>query len=91
MCDIRDIGLHFDPKSPLTSGKPTVAIFDLIPGGIGLSDRLFEIHYDLVSYAHTLILSCECVDGCPSCVGPGGEFGMGSKQETLAILKLLKP
>jgi DEAD/DEAH box helicase domain-containing protein len=37
-----------------------------------------------------LVSECECKDGCPSCVGPGGENGYGGKQETLEILKLLR-
>jgi len=32
------------------------------------------------------VSQCECEDGCPSCVGPGGENGYGGKAETLAIL-----
>jgi DEAD/DEAH box helicase domain-containing protein len=36
-----------------------------------------------------LVESCECDDGCPSCVGPGGEGGSGGKRETLALLKEL--
>jgi DEAD/DEAH box helicase domain-containing protein len=35
------------------------------------------------------VSQCGCEDGCPSCVGPGGENGIGGKQETLAILKQL--
>jgi hypothetical protein len=31
------------------------------------------------------------MDGCPSCVGPGGENGAGGKQEALAIIRLLIP
>jgi ATP-dependent helicase YprA (DUF1998 family) len=26
-----------------------------------------------------LIQECECKDGCPSCIGPAGENGMGCK------------
>jgi DEAD/DEAH box helicase domain-containing protein len=36
-----------------------------------------------------LVNQCECADGCPSCVGPGGENGHGGKAETLAILNEL--
>jgi DEAD/DEAH box helicase domain-containing protein len=37
-----------------------------------------------------LVQECECQDGCPSCVGPGGENGAGGKAETLEILKQLQ-
>lgn len=89
MCDSRDIGVHSDPQSPLSEGKPSVVIYDQVPAGIGFSQRLYEIHAELASRAYELVSVCPCVDGCPSCVGPGGENGAGGKHETLAILKLI--
>jgi DEAD/DEAH box helicase domain-containing protein len=89
MCDIGDLGIHSDPQSSLAEGKPTVILYDLIPGGIGLSERLYEIHADLMKRGLELVESCGCEDGCPSCVGPGGEGGSGGKLETLALLKEL--
>lgn len=89
MCDGRDLGIHADPQSPLGEGMPTVAIYDQVPAGIGLSQRLFEVHGELVRRAYELIHDCPCQDGCPSCVGPGGESGLGGKEETRAILNLL--
>jgi DEAD/DEAH box helicase domain-containing protein len=89
MCDIRDIGIHYDPKSPLNDSNPIIVIYDSIPGGLGFSQFLFEKHESLLSTAYDVVFNCECRDGCPSCVGPGGEFGFGGKLETLAILKLM--
>ena len=89
MCDIHDIGVEADPKSDLAEGKPVVVIFDHAQDAMGFSKRLFDLHADLISNAHDLVAACECNDGCPSCVGPGGELGQGSKQETLAILEAL--
>ncbi len=89
MCDIGDLGIHSDPQSSLAEGKPAVILYDLIPGGIGLSERLYEIHADLMASGCELVEACECDDGCPSCVGPGGEGGSGGKRETLALLKEL--
>ncbi|MEM7348373.1 MAG: Zn-binding domain-containing protein, partial [Chloroflexota bacterium] len=89
MCDSRDVGVEADPQSPLTQGQPTVIIYDLVPAGIGFSERLFSIHDDLILHAHDLVADCPCPDGCPSCVGPAGEEGMGGKQEALAILVAL--
>jgi len=89
MCDIGDLGIHSDPQSSLAEGKPAVILYDLIPGGIGLSERLYDIHVDLMDKGLELVEACECNDGCPSCVGPGGEGGSGGKRETLALLKEL--
>lgn len=91
MCDTSDLGVHSDPQSPLTEGRPTVVFYDQVPAGIGLSQHLYELHDELMLHALELIESCECNDGCPSCVGPGGENGLGSKNETLAILRSLLP
>jgi DEAD/DEAH box helicase domain-containing protein len=89
MCDARDLGVHFDPKSPLAEGQPAVVIYDQVPAGIGFSERLFELHDELMARAYELVLACECTDGCPSCVGPAGEGGIGGKRETLALLEAL--
>lgn len=90
MCDMDDLGAQCDPVSPLGDGNPTIIIYDQVPGGIGLSETLFQIYPQLIERAYELISTCPCVDGCPSCVGPGGENGTGSKHETLAILSILK-
>lgn len=89
MCDPGDLGRHTDPQAPFAEGQPAVALYDLVPAGIGFSQKLFEIHNELITSARTLVQACPCEDGCPSCVGPAGENGMGGKQETLALLSAL--
>lgn len=89
MCDARDMGVHSDPKSAWADGQPAVVIYDQIPAGVGFSQRLFELHDQLMAHAYELVSACECADGCPSCVGPGGEGGAGGKRETMAILRAL--
>jgi DEAD/DEAH box helicase domain-containing protein len=89
MCESGDLGVHSDPISPLGGGQPTVVLYDQVPAGIGFSQKLFEIHGQLLASARDLVSTCQCSDGCPSCVGPGGELGKGGKQETLAILNAL--
>ncbi|MDD2694330.1 MAG: DEAD/DEAH box helicase [Anaerolineales bacterium] len=86
MCDARDIGVLSDPQSTLAEGQPVILIYDQVPAGIGLSNQVYEIYPELLSAARETILACACQDGCPSCVGPGGENGKGGKAETLAIL-----
>jgi DEAD/DEAH box helicase domain-containing protein len=89
MCDIEDLGSHSDSQSPLSDGSPTVVIYDKVPGGIGLSKALYDIDRQVLAAAKDQIEQCPCVNGCPSCVGPGGENGTGGKIETLAILDTL--
>lgn len=90
MCDSRDLGVHSDPQSTLADGQPAIVIYDEVPAGIGFSEKLYEMHLELIERAVQLVRECECADGCPSCVGPAGESGLGGKQETLAILDLLR-
>ncbi|MDH5508468.1 MAG: DEAD/DEAH box helicase, partial [Anaerolineae bacterium] len=90
MADSRDLGVHADPQSELAGGQPVVAIYDQVPAGTGFSERLFELHEEIMLRAYELVAACGCRDGCPSCVGPGGENGAGGKRETLAILGELR-
>lgn len=91
MCDPADIGIHSDTRLLLANNQPGIVIYDNIPAGIGFSERLYQITEEILLSAYELINSCPCMDGCPSCVGPGGENGAGGKQETLAIIRLLIP
>ena len=87
MCDPGDLGVHSDPTSPLAEGQPAVVIYEHIPAGIGFSQRLYELRGEIMAQAYNLVSECPCTDGCPSCVGPGGEAGSGGKAEVLAILR----
>jgi DEAD/DEAH box helicase domain-containing protein len=89
MCDAADLGTHVEPVENQTFGQPTVVLYDAIPAGIGFSQKLFDMHDELIARALELVSECPCADGCPSCVGPGGENGYGGKQEALEILKEL--
>ena len=89
MCDISDLGAQSDPLSPLAEKQPTVVLYDLVPGGIGLSEALYDMHADLIQRAYELVTHCGCHNGCPSCVGPAGINGVGGKEETLALLAAL--
>jgi DEAD/DEAH box helicase domain-containing protein len=89
MTDPNDLGIHADPASELADGQPVVVLYEQVPAGVGFSERLYELHDELLLRTYELVQGCECTDGCPSCVGPGGEQGAGSKAETLALLKEL--
>ncbi len=89
MCAPGDLGIHDDSQSSLADGQPVVVLYEQVPAGVGFSERLFELHDEIMLRTYELVQACECTDGCPSCVGPGGEDGSGSKLETLALLKML--
>lgn len=48
--------------------KPAVFIYDGCPGGIGLSEALFEAVRPLLWGSKSLIESCSCDAGCPRCI-----------------------
>ncbi|GAB4494893.1 MAG: hypothetical protein OHK0052_01030 [Anaerolineales bacterium] len=89
LCDPADLGSHTDPQSALTEGQPTVAFYERVPGGIGLSAKFYDLLPQILTAALETIRTCPCEDGCPSCAGPGGENGEGGKPETRAMLELL--
>ena len=90
MCDHEDLSTLTEAKSVLNDGNPAILIYDKIPGGIGLSQRLFEQHQTLIQGALQMVSECPCQDGCPACVGPMGEEGFGGKAHALALLRSLQ-
>ena len=86
MCDPRDLGVAVQVRSPQTGG-PTVFVYDVFPGGVGLSPRLFELHDRLLTAAADLISGCDCVSGCPSCVGAMVERDVDTKDAALRLAR----
>jgi DEAD/DEAH box helicase domain-containing protein len=67
MCDRWDVGgvstfMHID------TGKPTIFIYDGFEGGIGISEKIYELIEKLFETTLRLIRDCECEEGCPSCI-----------------------
>ncbi len=99
MCDRRDLGSSVQtgaeettptPEAALRKAsevehEPTIFIYDNYPGGIGLSRPLYEVRERVLQETRCLIRSCDCDEGCPSCVGPFP----GAKEPSLAILDAL--
>ena len=54
MVDPRDLGLVTQVRSP-HSEAPTIYLYEAVPGGIGLSERLWQRHDELVLGARALI------------------------------------
>ena len=89
MCAPQDINVVYHVKDAYT-GRPTIYLYDSLPGGVGLSDRVYEMDRELLLRARELLLSCKCVDGCPGCVGAAA--GRGAKFTLIQILnRILEP
>lgn len=89
MCDRSDISVDVQQKSNLAEGNPAVIFHDTVPGGIGLSTRLYSQHQQILAEAASIVNECECSAGCPACTGPVAESGEGAKIKVKELLKLL--
>ena len=86
-CDRTDI--HVVPQvKAVHTGKPTFFIYDSYPGGIGLSEKMFDQWNALLRQAAAHVNSCECEAGCPICTGPP-ESDMNLKTGAAQLLKSL--
>ncbi len=66
-CDRGDLGSAWYAVFPDTL-RPAVFVFDKTPGGVGLSERLYEARAAWLSAALGLLTSCPCEEGCPACL-----------------------
>jgi DEAD/DEAH box helicase domain-containing protein len=66
-CDRWDIG-GVSTARHADTGRLTVFVYDGHPGGAGFSARGFETARAWLTATRETIRSCECPDGCPSCV-----------------------
>ncbi len=85
MCSPRDIGVVYHVRDPFTN-KPTLFLYDNCAGGVGLSDRVYEMDDELFKEARRMLMDCPCADGCPSCVGPPSDVGAGGKRIAIELL-----
>ena len=104
MCDPRDLGTTLgdaaidesgEPGVPrkaqggLTPGySPTLFLYEHVPGGTGLAERVWEQRGDLLARALRLVERCPCPAGCPACVGPGES---SRKATALELLRMVVP
>jgi DEAD/DEAH box helicase domain-containing protein len=104
MCDPRDLGATLaeanvdddgagkvpddDVSRPKRCYKPTLFVYEHVPGGTGLAERIWERRDELLTRALRLIDSCPCAAGCPTCVGPGD---VSRKAAALELLRAAIP
>jgi DEAD/DEAH box helicase domain-containing protein len=89
LCDRNDIGGICYPHHDQV-GKSAIFIYDGYPGGVGLAQRGFEIILELLEKTLIHVRSCECEDGCPSCIH-SPKCGSGNKPlDKLAALTILE-
>jgi DEAD/DEAH box helicase domain-containing protein len=85
LCDPRDLGIAERVRDPHFA-IPALYIYDKYPGGTGLAEALARRTEDLFRSAYSAAAGCPCKEGCPSCVGPGGnKAGAGAFLKALAV------
>ncbi|MCL2642661.1 MAG: DEAD/DEAH box helicase [Candidatus Bathyarchaeota archaeon] len=91
MCDRWDIG-GLSTSLHLNTGEATIFIYDGFEGGIGISETLYSKIRLLWEKTLELVETCECKEGCPSCIySPkcGNENEPLDKKAACSILKAL--
>jgi DEAD/DEAH box helicase domain-containing protein len=88
LCAPGDLGSTVTDRATETD-RPRVTFYDHVPGGAGLSTRLYDLFDPLLQAALDRVRSCPCTDGCPGCVGPAGEQEPGTKGLTERLLKAM--
>jgi DEAD/DEAH box helicase domain-containing protein len=103
LCETHDIGQTLGDQGPeddvpqRKAGQgprpgfdPTVFLFDHVPGGVGIAERIYERIDELLDRAERLVGGCGCEGGCPACVGPpddGAGLRRGSALRLLAAMR----
>ncbi|MDH5231088.1 MAG: helicase-related protein, partial [Gammaproteobacteria bacterium] len=83
---------ELDPQDLHMGFVPTVFLYDNFPGGMGMSQNLFELSDRIVAQARELIRTCNCELGCPACIGPilpRTETSQSPKQAAIIVLEAL--
>ncbi|HZQ36930.1 MAG TPA: Zn-binding domain-containing protein, partial [Dehalococcoidia bacterium] len=67
LCDPRDLVATFAERHESLGGA-TLFLYDAIPGGCGIAERLAGDATDLLRLCRQIVAGCPCRDGCPACV-----------------------
>jgi DEAD/DEAH box helicase domain-containing protein len=89
MCDRWDIGglstnLHFQ------TGSPTIFVYDGHAGGVGITERGFDVFEDWAADTARMLEGCPCDHGCPSCVQSPKCGNLNEPLDKAGALKLIQ-
>jgi DEAD/DEAH box helicase domain-containing protein len=89
MCDRWDIGglstnLHFQ------TGSPTIFVYDGHAGGVGITERGFDVFEGWAADTARMLEGCPCDHGCPSCVQSPKCGNLNEPLDKAGALKLIQ-
>jgi DEAD/DEAH box helicase domain-containing protein len=89
MCDRWDIGglstnIHFQ------TGRPTIFVYDGHAGGVGITERGFDVFEGWVEDTARMLAGCPCESGCPSCVQSPKCGNLNEPLDKVGALTLLR-
>ncbi|MDR6998114.1 DEAD/DEAH box helicase [Neobacillus niacini] len=84
MADPQDI--HVIPQVKADHNeKPTIFFYDRYPGGIGLSEKIYQGMPVVFEETRKMIEHCKCESGCPSCIG-ADTINVQAKKDAIKII-----
>lgn len=86
-CDSSDVAVVPQVKASHNE-LPTFFVYDKYPGGIGLSEKVYDLWEDLLTKTFQHVANCPCESGCPSCIGAQDSLHEGKKR-VIELLRIL--
>ncbi|WP_409301319.1 DEAD/DEAH box helicase [Peribacillus sp. SCS-155] len=86
MCDPHDIHVYPQVKAAHNE-SPTIFIYDSYPGGIGLSEKVYENVETVLNDTKNMVERCQCENGCPSCIGTD-TASQSAKKDAIKLLDM---
>jgi len=68
--------------------QPTFFVYDKYPGGIGLSEKVYDLWEGLLTKTLEHVSGCTCESGCPSCIGVQNSLEQ-AKKKVIELLRIL--
>ena len=89
LCEASDLGVAERLKDAYTE-NPSLYVYDMYPGGTGLSEGLLERADVVLRAAFERLDDCPCESGCPSCIGPADDRSADSTNRKHAVRDFLE-
>ncbi|CAM5350588.1 ATP-dependent helicase OS=Lysinibacillus sphaericus OX=1421 GN=LS41612_14840 PE=4 SV=1 [Lysinibacillus sphaericus] len=86
-CDASDVAVVPQVKAT-HNNLPTFFVYDKYPGGIGLSEKVYDLWEDLLTKTMNHVVNGPCEFGRPSCIWPQNAL-VNMKRKVKELLQIL--